>query len=609
MKKKLTIVLLLVAACVQFAWKAGNTEPNPAATPLRKWLLQEIVQLKNELQTLSLATETNQQKVIYTNARLHYKHIEFFVEQYSPKQAKLYINGPLVPKHEIDLGRKMLPQQGFQRIEEILFDSGDTTELKKESELLLEQITELENYYTDVAITDGGILEMCQMQLFRIAAMNLNGYDATISQTNITETLWTLEGIEQALAGFDYYAKQTAANSSTYKQLMKTISLGKKMLQQNTAYDSFNRLAFITKFINPANTILVQWHNQLGLPWKKQKRALNLDTGFLFGKESFNLQYFSMYFDDTLHLKEQAALGKLLFSDPILSGNSQLTCSNCHNPAKAFTDGLPKSNGIDGTPLQRNAPTLYNVVLQQAFFYDGRAYQLEQQAFDVIHNPLEMNSSLAEAVTRLQQEDNYKTLFARAFAGTPDATITEYAIQKVLAEYQKTLISFNSRFDQYLRGNMSALNKREINGYNLFAGKALCGSCHFLPLFNGTVPPHFFDSEYEVLGTPEKPDNKNVDPDPGRYSVTGLAEHRYAFKTPTLRNIALTAPYMHNGVYNTLEEVVEFYHRGGGNGFSFNIPNQTLPFDSLQLTNKEKEDIVLFMKSLTDVSLINNQKK
>ncbi len=191
-------------------------------------------------------------------------------------------------------------------------------------------------------------------------------------------------------------------------------------------------------------------------------------------------------------------------------------------------------------------------------------------------------------------------LFSKAFANTIHEGITEYAVQKSLAEYEKTLVSFNSRFDQYLAGNIAVLNKREINGYNIFAGKALCGSCHFFPLFNGTVPPNFTDSEFEVIGTPANADNKKIDSDDGRFPITEITAHHFAFKTPTVRNIELTAPYMHNGVYSNLEDVVEFYHRGGGNGFGFSIPNQTLPFDSLKLSTTEKEDIILFLKTLTD---------
>jgi len=386
---------------------------------------------------------------------------------------------------------------------------------------------------------------------------------------------------------------------------MLQLSLGKKQLQANPDYNTFNRLAFITDFVNPINRLLVEFHNAAHLSWSKGKRALNLQQPFLFGKESFDLRFFSFSYSDTLHQSQQIELGKLLFFDPVLSGNGKRACTSCHHPAQAFTDGLRLSTAMNGFGVvARNAPTLLNVAYQQAFFHDGRARQLEQQLFEVVHNPIEMESSMDNVAVKLKQSAEYSQWFARAFAGTVDSAITVYSVTKAIVEFEKTLVSFNSRFDQYLRGNKSTLTEREVNGYNLFAGKALCGSCHFLPLFNGTVPPGFYDSEFEVIGTPADSRNTALDPDSGRYNFTKYKEQAFAFKTPTVRNVALTAPYMHNGVYTNLEDVVEFYHKGGGAGLGFDLPNQTLPFDSLDLNNREKEDIVLFMKTLTDTSNI-----
>lgn len=604
MHKKLTILLFLVLVCFQFSWYENNTE-NIAAVPLRKWILNELHLLQTDLNGMINTSTVGQKKLYYRKARKHYKQVEFFVEHCSQNEAKFFINGPLVPKHNEEIGNTMLYPHGFQRIEELLYQQpiGDTALMADEIKLLKEHIGRIEKYYDSIEIKDGRLLEMCQLELMRMAVLTLNGYDATFSKTNIEETAWSMEGIEKVVHAFKPYTLHKGNSKVCYEQLSKQLAAAKLYLIHHPGYNNFNRLDFITHFINPANNLLVNFHQIAGLLWNNNKQALQLNNGFLFGKESFNLQFFSIYYDDTLHLEVQAEIGRLLFADPILSGNNKFSCVSCHNPSKAFTDGLSKSITIDGVrELKRNAPTLLNVIYQKAFFYDGRAYQLEQQAFDVIHNPLEMQSSLDEVAVRLKKNEQYKKLFAKAFIHTTDSSITPYAIQKSLAEYEKTLISFNSRFDQYLHGNTTSLNSREINGYNIFAGKALCGSCHFLPLFNGTVPPYFSDSEFEIIGAAENAGNKNIDSDEGRYAVTKIPEQRYAFKTPTLRNISLTAPYMHNGAYNSLEEVIEFYHRGGGKGFGFIVPNQTLPFDSLQLSAKEKEDINLFLQTLTDTA-------
>jgi cytochrome c peroxidase len=153
-----------------------------------------------------------------------------------------------------------------------------------------------------------------------------------------------------------------------------------------------------------------------------------------------------------------------------------------------------------------------------------------------------------------------------------------------------------------MRGDKSKLSEAEKNGFNLFTGKAKCATCHYIPLFNGLIPPFFSDTESEVLGVPKTKNKKNavIDPDFGKYLFTRSEIHKYAFKIPGLRNIELTAPYMHNGVFNTLEEVMEFYNNGGGAGLKIELPNQTLPPDKLNLSKKEIADVISFMKTLTD---------
>jgi cytochrome c peroxidase len=144
------------------------------------------------------------------------------------------------------------------------------------------------------------------------------------------------------------------------------------------------------------------------------------------------------------------------------------------------------------------------------------------------------------------------------------------------------------------------MTDEEILGFNLFMGKALCASCHFMPLTNGTVPPFFSETEREVIGVPKTAQNEVWDDDPGFYVMYKEPAHWGMFKTPTVRNVEVTAPYMHNGIYETLEEVVDFYNQGGGTGLGFDIPHQTLPFDNLDLSQKEQKALVAYMKTLTD---------
>jgi cytochrome c peroxidase len=597
MKSKLAGLMGLVLIML-LVW-AFNVKPKQPIQYYRPYVLQEmeltvdeLVKIRNNKTNLKLMQQA------YYASRKHYKHIECFIEYYSPVESKYMINGPLVPKNDPEFGNVIAYPNGFQTIEECLFSGEplDTLVLTVKLTQLINQLDYLKQHYTTLKVESEALLEMFQYELYRIASLYLNGYDATFTFTNLEEIKYSLEGLEFLAGSFKMYK----ANSN-YHPLIEQIKKAKTYVAKNTDYNSFNRLDFIKNHLLQVNAQMVRFHNGIGLPWTSTKKALRLNQEYLFGEESFNTRYFSVYYGDTNSIPEKQQLGKKLFFDPHLSGNGKRSCATCHSPDLAFTDGFPRSIHLnDQTELSRNAPTLLNVIFQQSFFYDGRVYQLEQQIFEVVHNKEEMDGNIQLIVDYLKTNKEYQQLFKKAFNGTRDTNITPYATLLALAEYERTLISLNSRFDQYLRGDQTQLSPREINGYNIFGGKALCGSCHFFPLFNGTVPPSFMDTEFEVIGISSTSENKQLDPDQGRYALSGMEIHRFAFKTPTVRNIALTAPYMHNGAYKTLEEVVEFYHRGGGNGFGYNIPNQTLPFDSLQLNQTEKEDIVLFLKSLTD---------
>jgi cytochrome c peroxidase len=228
------------------------------------------------------------------------------------------------------------------------------------------------------------------------------------------------------------------------------------------------------------------------------------------------------------------------------------------------------------------------------FFADSRVNYLEDQTIDVISNETEMHGSMEKSILTLKNKSQYVAKFKKAF---PNKEINEFGIKNALASYIRSLSNYNSKFDAFMR-NEAQMTYDEKAGFNLFAGKGKCATCHFIPLTNGTVPPNFDKSESEVLGVPDK--SGVLDADLGKFNLTKATIHKNSFKTPTIRNIALTAPYMHNGVYKTLEEVVEFYNKGGGLGLGFNLENQTLPSDKLNLSVKEKQQIIAYMKTLTD---------
>jgi cytochrome c peroxidase len=216
----------------------------------------------------------------------------------------------------------------------------------------------------------------------------------------------------------------------------------------------------------------------------------------------------------------------------------------------------------------------------------------------VIGSRDEMHGDIGLAVRMFWQDKTYRVLFAVAFPLKDRFAIDTAEIKNALASYVRSLTALNSRFDDYMRGDQKILDQTEINGFNLFMGKARCSTCHYLPLFNSTLPPRYMQMDAEVIGVPKSRSSRAIDPDPGLFGLQPMKFNRHAFKVTTVRNTAKTAPYMHNGVYKTLEEVIDFYNKGGGVGMGLKIPNQTLAADHLQLSTKEKKEIVAFIKAL-----------
>jgi cytochrome c peroxidase len=327
----------------------------------------------------------------------------------------------------------------------------------------------------------------------------------------------------------------------------------------------------------------------------------------LFDETFLNKSYYAQISDVDLLDPDKIALGKILFYDPVLSRSVNMSCATCHNPEKGFSDGRIKSmTTIPVKGLLRNTPTLVNSVFSEKYFLDMREYDLERQVKHVVYNKHEFNMDFVELADRLKQSEEYVQLFTSAYGDRDKYVISTWSISNALAAYVASLSKFDSPFDRYMRGETDELSPEVIFGYNLFMGKAGCGTCHFAPTFNGTVPPLYRETESEVLGIPAVWDTiaYEIDPDIGRARngrmVDALDQFAYSFKTTTVRNSALTGPYMHNGTFESLEKVVEFYNKGGGRGIGIDIPNQTLPESELQLSENEKLAIVAFMNALTD---------
>jgi cytochrome c peroxidase len=318
-------------------------------------------------------------------------------------------------------------------------------------------------------------------------------------------------------------------------------------------------------------------------------------------------------------------LGRQLFFEKALSGNNTRSCASCHQPDKYYTDQLVTNRKINNdSPLRRNTPTLLYSSCQSAQFWDGRVTSLKDQIGDVLNSPDEMNAKISTFKTRLLQNSAYQDLFKDSEAlDQPDHhecfqnaltsvkpacrkciqdSMMLIKIETALAAYLNTFQPLNSPFDRFIAGDRRALTAGQKNGFNLFMGKAQCGTCHFAPFFNGSTPPFFNRTEYEVLGVPglTGSDLKIADKDLGRYELYPIAPYKRAFKTPTVRNATQTAPYMHNGCFKTLQDVLDFYNQGGGAGIGLVSPEQTLSEKKLHLSRDEIGDIIAFIGSLKD---------
>jgi cytochrome c peroxidase len=286
-------------------------------------------------------------------------------------------------------------------------------------------------------------------------------------------------------------------------------------------------------------------------------------------------------------------LGRYLFFDPVLSANGSVACASCHNPDKGFADGRPRSIGLDGSEIARNAPSLWNVGFLGKFFWDGRAHSLEEQLHGPLYDAHEMGNTPEQLLATLNAIPDYRRLFGSAYPDVADQGIRGEHVYRALAAFEASLISLNSRYDLYAQGIPDALTPDELAGMNVFRSfVARCGECH--------TPPLFTNQQIAVLGTPE-PAGREFDPGAGR--ITGEPTLRGGFKVPSLRNVVLTAPYNHSGGFKGLHETVAFYTQGRGHA----VPageKLTVHWHIWEprLSDREVDLLVDFLGALTDES-------
>jgi cytochrome c peroxidase len=573
-----------------------------------QFLKTEIIKFENKTSPFK-ASET-----AFLELRKAYKSWEYLAEYYDPIFIKENINGAPLPKLEQNsFGANVIEPKGLQVLDELMFDDSaqfKTNDIKFQLDLMLKQLNQLalpEIYDRDIFIA-------ARVELIRIATLGITGFDTPGSSHGLQDALKSIETMNLDLKL--YQTNIQSKNKTLSDSIFETFNNCSTYLIQNQNFETFNRFNFLTQYINPLYRQLLAAHLvlelELPLEINNKLQAFNYLSNNLFAPDFLNADYYINVPKQFIN-KDAKKLGQLLFFDPILSANNQRSCASCHNPEKGFTDQLPKSlaYNFEGN-LKRNSPTLINCVFSDRYFHDLRAQDLTGQMEHVITNGSEFNTNWNDILDKLNQSSEYKSLFSKAFNLDTAKAISIQNTQFAMGVFVGSIVGFNSKFDQLILGSQKTFNKSEtdiIAGFNLFMGKAACGTCHFAPVFNGSVPPFYTESESEVLGVSENPHQKKqvLGADKGRGGALLKEQvpfYVFSFKTPTVRNIAITQPYMHNGAYNTLDEVMTFYKNGGGAGIGIDLEFQTLGTDKLELSKKEIKQIIAFMESLTDTSHI-----
>lgn len=586
----LTSILLFIASFI-----LGSAAPgNHTARQVYNYYAENLDSLKAtvlDMQQMFTAIDQSSLQVKFKRARHFYKKIEFLTEYHFSESAGR-LNAPNLPEAKISSPDERLYPTGFQVLEEALFDP----EVYNRSVIYAElsgisfALNRLEATFDEMELSSSNILDALKLNLYRLITKGISGFDSPVALNSLAEARSTISGTIEVLQYFPDSRPVTELALSAAGFLDTAAS----------DFNSFDRATFIVRYINPLCDALHAYQVASGIPFAKTPpRAIPADVPNLFSEGAFDLSYFAPSY--ALPLNDQTlTLGKRLFFDPRLSAANTRSCASCHDPAKAFTDGLKVNESLaEGKTLLRNTPSLINAALQPVQFYDSRIAFLEDQVHDVISSPSEMGGVFSHITEKIARDKAYEKAFRQVFS---DGKISERNIKSAIAAYVRSLVALNSPFDHYMRGETTAMTPLQIKGFNLFMGKAKCGTCHFMPLFTGTVPPLFEKMESEVLGVPANADTLHaiMDSDSGKYRIYHIPHHLFSFKTTTVRNTAYTAPYMHNGVYSTLEEVIDFYDRGGGAGLGFELENQTLPPDRLQLSQEEKDALIAFLKALND---------
>lgn len=542
-------------------------------------------------------------------ARRRMKAVEIWTRYLDPIAYKS-LNGPLPVEWETEVFEKF--EKPYKRVAGGLTLAAlelDEDEPRKDSLLVYLERSDsaLSHFYLRDTITrELGTYHhfmLCnRLFLLNLAAVYTTGFENPDTSEIIPELRTMLRDTREIYQLYNASFPSTALKGEYLKLYDSAIVFAES---QPDAYTAFNHFAFIRDFVNPLyrmNAAMVREyrvvsHNLIDY-------ALNKNADDIFSKELYrgqNAKGIYLRVRDSADLAAITELGRLLFYDPILSGNNERSCASCHKPTEAFADTLMAASlRYDrGGMLARNTPSLINSEFNHLLMIDGKHYSLQHQVAGVIGSAPEMGGVEAEILKKVASCKTYRSGFEALMKYTPQSPeLSMEHIASAITYYYCGFSKNRTPFDDAIlrTGNLDA---DAVAGFNLFMGRAQCATCHFVPQFNGVKPP-YAGSEFEVLGVPADTNFTALSMDSGRACVNPAPEMMHAFRTGTVRNAMRTAPYMHNGVFRTIDEVLEFYNRGGGAGRGLDVPNQTLSADPLGLSEHEKSQLKAFIRSLNE---------
>lgn len=519
-----------------------------------------------------------------------------------------FLNGALPVEWEAEVYEKWLPpikriSAGFTMAETYLEE--ENWSLDSLQNLFNKSLTALRAYRMDsitrMLETPDHFYFANRLFLLNLSSIYTTGFECMESSRILPELQAMLLGTKKIYNAFDLSFPSKALNPEYLQLYAKAIDF---VGSSQSNYLLFDHFGWIRDYVNP----LFKLNQKAIRDYNLQSRsyvdyALSNKVDEIIDKKLYlaqnNKPLFLRVHSDSI-LAELYNIGKQLFHDPILSGNLERSCASCHLPNQFFTDTVHSTAlkfNHEGR-LDRNAPTLINARLNHLIMQDGQHRNLFEQLLAVHKNPLELNGDQKKNFKDILSCREYKDKLTLLAAVSSQKELSFDHVMAAIVFYYTSFDHGKSRFDKALSG-LIELTPGERQGFNLFMGKAQCGTCHFMPHFNGMKPP-YTSNEFEVLGTPSDTSFNALSPDLGRYINHPVPEMKNAFRTNTLRNISKTKPYMHNGVFFSLEQVIEFYNLGGGQGRGLDISNQTLSPDSLHLTKVEKKQLIEFMNTLDE---------